>query len=91
MTTADVTTSYLPECVPCSWAGKRTVDEEFATVQALQHDRDAGHEITTLDLERIRAWAFAPVVHQCDPPYHRPDCYGTNCDDPETRDRCTPF
>lgn len=27
----------------------------------------------------------------CEPPYHRPDCYGTNCDDEATRERCDPF
>ena len=32
-----------------------------------------------------------PEQFKCDPPYHRLDCYGTNCDDEETRDRCTPF
>ncbi|MGA9527143.1 MAG: hypothetical protein WBS24_03395 [Terriglobales bacterium] len=60
MRTADVTTSYFPECVPCSWAGKRTVDEEYARVQALQHDRER-HEISPADAARIRAWALGPV------------------------------
>ena len=32
-----------------------------------------------------------PPPFKCDPPYHRLDCDGANCDDEETRERCTPF
>lgn len=31
------------------------------------------------------------VQFKCEPPYHRPDCVFSNCDDPEIRERCDPF
>jgi hypothetical protein len=32
-----------------------------------------------------------PPPFKCEPPYHRPDCEGANCDDEATRERCDPF
>jgi hypothetical protein len=37
-----------------------------------------------MDFEPVAERA-EPDSFRCDPPYHRPDCDGKNCDDEETR------